>query len=125
MTRAILLALVLTCAVAAACRTTESTEPLQLDRNVLTVDNRSSREWTGVEIWLNTHYRVTTASIPPEGRFQVALDSFVNAYGQRFNFNGMQVKDLRLTAKLPDGQPLEVKKEFRASGLAGALGGLK
>jgi len=123
--RATLLALVLTCAAAAACRSTESTEPLQLDRNVLTVDNRSPREWTGVEIWLNTHYRVTTPSIPPKGRFQVSLDSFVNGYGQRFNFNRMQVTDLRLTAKLPDGHPLEVKKEFRASGLAGALGGFK
>ena len=34
----------------------------------------------------------------------------------------MQVSDLRLTAKLPDGQPFELKKEFEVGGLAGVLG---
>jgi hypothetical protein len=116
-------ALVLACAAAVGCSGSGAREPLQLDRNILTVDNRSSSEWTGVEIWLNTHYRATTPSIAPNGRFQVPLDAFVNGYGQRFNFNRMQVNDLRLTAKLPGGEPLEVKKEFAASGLAGALGG--
>jgi hypothetical protein len=33
------------------------------------------------------------------------------------------VRDLRLTATLPDGKPLELKKQFEASGLAGAFGG--
>ena len=35
----------------------------------------------------------------------------------------MQVKDLRLTAKLPDGKPVELKKPFDAGGLDGAFGG--
>ena len=34
----------------------------------------------------------------------------------------MQIKDLRLTAKLPDGKPFELKKRFEVGGLAGALG---
>jgi hypothetical protein len=98
-------------------------EPLQLESNRLIVDNRSPHEWTGVEIWLNTYYRVTTPSIPAGGRFQVGLDSFVAGFGQRFDFHRAQVSDLRLTAKLPDGQPLELKKQFTAGGLAGLLGG--
>ena len=98
-------------------------EPLQLDRNILTVDNRSSRDWTHVEIWLNANFRVTAASIPAGGRFQAPLDGFVAGFGQRFDFKRMQVRDLRLTATLPDGQRIELVKTFAAPGLAGALGG--
>jgi hypothetical protein len=98
-------------------------DPMTLEGNLLTVDNRSSTEWNAVEIWLNTHYRVTTKSIPAGGRFQVPLDAFVAGFGQRFNFRRMQIVDLRLSAKLPDGQPIELKKQFEASGLAGMLGG--
>ena len=105
-----------------SCRNVPS-EPLKLDGNRLTVDNRSGRDWSNVEIWLNTYYRVTVPSIPANGRFQTPLDNFVAGYGQRFQFRRMQIHDLRLTAKLPDGSPLEIKKDFAASGLAGALGG--
>ena len=98
-------------------------EALTLDGNLLTVDNRSSEDWNAVEIWLNVYYRVTTKSIPAGGRFQVPLDAFVAGFGQRFDFRRAQVTDLRLVAKLPDGSPLELKKQFEASGLAGMLGG--
>lgn len=97
-------------------------DPLRLDGNMLTVDNRTSRDWTQVEIWLNTYYRLTTAGIPAGGRFQAPLDVFVAGFGQRFDFHRMQVRDLRLTAKLPGGEPLEMKKQFEVGGLAGALG---
>jgi hypothetical protein len=121
-------ALVASLAMSAACATACSPpprEPLRLEGNLLTVDNRSSTEWTNVEIWLNTYYRVTAASIPAGGRFQAPLDVFVAGFGQRFNFHRMQVQDLRLTAKLPDGRRLELKKQFEVGGLAGALAGMK
>ena len=102
--------------VMAACREIP-VEPLKLDGNLLTVDNRSAEEWRSVEIWLNTYYRVRTESIPPKGRFQTALDNFVAGQGQRFQFKKMQIKDLRLTAILPDGKPIEIKKEFVTGGL--------
>jgi len=98
-------------------------DPLQLDRNILTVDNQSSSDWRDVEIWLNHYFRVTVKSIPANSRFQAPLDTFVAGFGQRFNFHSMQVKDLRLTAKLPDGKTLEIKKQFEAGGLAGVLRG--
>jgi hypothetical protein len=100
-------------------------DPLTLDRNMLTVSNRSSQDWSNVEVWLNTYYRVTTSSVPAGSRFQAPLDTFVAGFGQRFDFHRMQIKDLRLTAKLPDGTPLELKKRFEVGGLAGALGGTR
>jgi len=98
-------------------------EPLKLDGNLLTVDNQSAQDWNGVEIWLNRNHSVRIPSIAAGSRLQVPLDAFVAGFGQRFDFHRMQIHDLRLTAKLPDGSPLEIKKEFAASGLAGALGG--
>jgi hypothetical protein len=121
--RALLGTLAIAVLAAAGCSSAPQNPPLQLDRNLLTVDNRSSKEWTSVELWLTTYYRVTVPSIPAGGRFQVPLDSFVAGFGQRFNFRRMQVNDLRLIAKLPDGKPIEIKKEFTASGLAGVLRG--
>jgi len=79
-------------------------DPLTLEGNLLTVDNRSSSEWTNVEIWLNTYYRVTTTSIPAGGRFQVPLDAFVAGFGQRFNFRRAQIVGVVhvLSGSVPD-----------------------
>jgi hypothetical protein len=108
--------------VSAGCRKLPE-DPLKLERNMLTVTNQSGHDWSGVEVWLNTYYRITTSSIPAGGRFQAPLDTFVAGYGQRFDFRRAQIKDLRLTAKGPDGKPFELKKRFEGpGGLAGALG---
>jgi hypothetical protein len=98
-------------------------DPMQLDGNQLTVDNRTSQDWTSVEIWLNRTFRLTTSSIRAGSRFQAPLDGFVSGYFQRFDLRSMPVRDLTLTGKLPDGTPLELKKQFQEGGLAGALGG--
>lgn len=110
-------------AIAASCQKIP-TEPLKLDGNLLTVDNRTSEEWSNVEIWLNTYYRVTARSIPAGGRFQAPLDMFVAGLGQRFDMRRAQIHTLRLTAKLPDGTPLELNKQFEGDGLTGALSGI-
>lgn len=108
---------------ATACTPRKAVDPFALDRSELTVTNPSGKDWTDVQIWLNSYYRVTAHSIPAGTQFKTTLDVFVDGYGRRFDFRRAQVKDLRLDAKLPDGQPIELKKQFEASGLAGALGG--
>jgi hypothetical protein len=118
-----LIPLLVLCAAAASCRSRIEPEPLQLDGNRLTIDNRTSQTWNDVVVHLNTYYQVTTPSIAAGSRFQVGLDSFTAGFGQRFDFKRMQVHDLRLTATQADGRPVELKKDFAASGLAGALKG--
>jgi len=98
-------------------------EPLKLEGNRITVTNVSDDEWTHVEIWINQQFRMITPSIPPGKRFQASLDTFVTGFGHRFNFKSMQVKDVRLMAKLPDGKPVELKMPLYEGGLAGAFGG--
>lgn len=90
---------------------------------MLTVDNRTPRGWTNVEVWLNTYYRGRMPPIPGGGRLQVPLDSFTTGFGQRFDFHRMQVKTLELHGTLPDGKPFELKKPFEVGGLTGALAG--
>jgi hypothetical protein len=107
----------------AACREAPPIEPLQLDGNMLTVNNLSSRDWSDVTIRLNRNHTVTPGPIPAGGRLQVPLDAFVAGFGQRFDYRRTQITDLRLTAKLPDGTPLELTKAFTVGGLEGALGG--
>jgi hypothetical protein len=108
---------------AAACHERPPIEPLQLDGNLLTVNNQSAQDWTEVEIKLNLNHTVRVRSIAAGARLQVPLDAFVAGFGQRFNWKRTPITDLRLTAKLPDGAPLALKKEFTQGGLAGALGG--
>src|ERR1700704_3249549 len=107
-------------AVAGCSRTVA--EPLQLDRGMLTVDNHSASEWTNVEIWVNQYFRATAPSIAARGRFQVPLNAFVSGYGRRFDFAHMQIRDVRLSAKTPTGEPVDIKMKFEKGGLAGALG---
>jgi hypothetical protein len=108
---------------AAACRDRPPIEPLQLEGNLLTVNNRSATDWTDVEIKLNLNHTVRVPLIAAGARMQVPLDAFVAGFGQRFNWKRTPITDLRLTAKLPDGTPLALKKEFTQGGLAGAFGG--
>jgi hypothetical protein len=106
-----------------ACRSIPP-DPIVLDGATLIVNNRSAQEWTGVEIWLNTYYRAMVPSIAAGGRLTAPLNTFINGFGYRFDFRRAQIKDLRVTATLPDGKPLEIKKAFEAGGLDGALGGV-
>jgi hypothetical protein len=98
-------------------------EPVQLERGMISVTNQTPDDWTSVEIWLNRNFRVAVPSIGAGSRFQVPVSSFVTGYGQRFDFNRMQIKDVRLTAKTPGGQPIERTMPFRQGGLEGAFGG--
>jgi hypothetical protein len=110
--RALLPALALLGMVAGGCVDIPP-DPLQLDRGILTVDNRSSADWKDVEIWINQYYRVTVPKIAAGSRFQVPLDAFVSGYAQRFDVHHAVVKDLRLTAKQPDGKPISIKRDTR------------
>jgi hypothetical protein len=119
--RALAFAVVVAIASSACYKAPE--EPIKLEGNMVTVSNVSTQEWTHVEIWINQQFRMVTPSIPPGKKFQATLDTFVTGFGHRFNFKQMQVKDVRLMAKLPDGKPMELKMPFYAGGLEGAFGG--
>jgi hypothetical protein len=107
-----------------ACGTSPHVDPLHLDGNRLTISNETSEDWSDVDVRLNLSYRFLVRSIPARTRYQLPLDGFVAGFGQRFDFKRAQIRDLRLTARRPNGQLVEVVKAFERGGLAGALEGL-
>jgi hypothetical protein len=111
-------------ALCVACSTPAPPEPLALDGNRLIVSNQTDEEWTDVEVWLNTYYRVTLPYLAAGSHFQTGLDSFVAGYGQRFDLQKAPVTSLRLTARRPDGATIELTKQPVKGGLAGALEGV-
>jgi hypothetical protein len=96
--------------------------PLQLDAGRLTVTNTTKDDWTHVEIWVNRQYRLTVESIPAGQQLQAPLSIFIEAYGQRFDFKRQQIRDLRLSAKLTSGEPVDVRMDLKGNGLAGLAG---
>ena len=109
-------------ALATGCSSPVS-RPIQVQRNLLTVDNQTSRDWLDVEIWINRQYRITVARIAARSRFTATLDVFVAGFGQRFDVRRQRIDDLRLKGREADGTPVEVRFEPPKSGLAGALDG--
>ena len=124
MKRLLLAAAVVLLAGTWAC-TEQSRPALNLDGSRLTIFNDTDEEWQNVEVILNHHFRIQPKNIEPDGIVQAPLDIFVAGYGQRFNFKTMQITDLRLKAKLPNGKPIEVRYEFTKGGLDDALAGFK
>jgi hypothetical protein len=112
-----LAAVVLLSGLAGAC-TRIPPEPLSLDAGLLIVNNGTSQDWRGVEIWINRYFRAMAPEIAHGTRFQVPLDVFVDGYGRRFDRQRLMITDVRLTAKNPDGTPVAETLAFKKGGLA-------
>jgi hypothetical protein len=119
--RRLLAAVAVLATVAAAGCSQRALEPLQLEQGTITVTNQTTDRWTGVEIWINQVFRATVPSIAAGARLQLPVNSLVAGFGQRFDSARMQIKDVRLIAKTPDGQPVEHIMAFRQGGLEGAF----
>ena len=113
--------LIVLTAAASAC-STKIIEPLRLDGNRLIVNNRTTSNWNHVEILVNHYYRIVVPTILAGQRLDAPLDQFTEAYGRRFNFARQQINDVRLSATLPNGEPVDLRIDFHASGLAGLAG---
>jgi len=119
-----LLALIALAALFATGCSEPPADPLQLDGNLLTAVNQSEKDWTDVEIWINRQFRVTAPKIAASQAFRAPLDHFVTGYGQKFNFGRMQIKDVRLMAKAPDGRPVEIHMQMQGNALSDVLKGV-
>ncbi|MCX6539506.1 MAG: hypothetical protein NT151_11335 [Acidobacteria bacterium] len=86
----------------------EQPRPIIVANNVVTVQNLSSEEWRGVEVWLNYHYRVTKPSMPPGERLGIPLDVFVAGFGQRFDVRRQVVQTIQVKAKTTSGAPVDL-----------------
>jgi hypothetical protein len=94
-------------ALAAIVSCSEPRDPIVVQRTSVILENQSSSEWTGIEIWVNDHYRVTFSTLAPGGRLNVPLTSFVAGFGQRFPV-GTNVFGIEVTAKSGGSEPVRL-----------------
>jgi hypothetical protein len=71
---------------------------------------------------INRYYHAGTQRLEATGRLEMPLDNFVSGYGHRFDFARRQITDLRMTAKRPNGEPIEIVMPFKKGGLEDAFG---
>ena len=90
-----------------ACACSRAPEPLTIEGRTITVFNDSGTRWTGIEIWVNDHYRVTRDAMLPDERFVVPLESFVAGFGQRFP-RDQRVSGIEVTATNSSGDPVRL-----------------
>ena len=102
-----------------ACASKPPIDPLRLDGSRLVVNNRTPDSWNDVEIKINRQYRVVVPQILAGQRFDAPLEAFLDFYGNHFRYAHQQVKDVRLTGKLPNGQPVDLTMDPIRSGLDG------
>jgi hypothetical protein len=93
---------------AVACSSDEEPRPIAVEGRVLWVHNLTPAAWVDVEIWLNTHYRVTRARMPAGERFGIPLDTFVAGYGQRFSPARQVVQRIEVRALTTGGEPVKL-----------------
>jgi hypothetical protein len=108
-----------------ACTSTPPVDPLRLEGDRITVNNRTPDVWNDVEIKINRQYRVVVPQILAGQRFDASLEAFLDVYGTHFRYGKQQIKDVHLTAKLPNGQPVDLAMDFHRSGLDGLADAMK
>lgn len=72
------------------------------------MENFSDDAWTGVEVWVNDHYRVTSPALARRGRLVAPLDTFVAGFGQRFDPRRQRVRGIEVTARTASGAPVRL-----------------
>lgn len=117
------IACLLLSAAAAVAGCSKPRDPLMIQNGRLIVENQTDEDWTNVRISINRYFHGGVPSLAKRGRLDVRLGDLVSGYGQKFDFNRIQIKDLRLTATRPNGEPFELRKELRGATLEAVFGG--
>jgi hypothetical protein len=113
---------VVTSALMLGC-STPPRDPLQIDGGRLKIANQTDEDWTNVKVVVNRYFHGAAPRLAARGRMDVQLSSLVSGYGQRFDVRRIPIKDLRVNASRPNGEPIEIVKDFRSGGLEDVFGG--
>lgn len=82
----------------------ETSPAIEVQDRTVQVRNQSGEAWSNVEVWLNDHYRVTAATLEAGGRLEIPLDTFVAAYGRRFDRRRQAPFGIEVTARTASGE---------------------
>lgn len=90
-----------------AC-TKETPEPIRVRETDVIIENRTQASWSGVEVWVNDHFRGLAPSVAAGQQLIVPLDGLVAAFGQRFDRHRQAVFGVLVTAKSSDGRDVRM-----------------
>lgn len=74
---------------------------VQADR--ITVSNLTGTKWTGIDVWLNDHYRGQASALDAGQRLDMPVRRFVAGWGQTFDPKRQAPYGVEVTATGADG----------------------
>ncbi len=84
-------------------------DPIAIRDNIVTIENQTAREWRGVVVTVNDHFRGGAASLAPGGTLTAPLSQFQTGYGQRFAIGRQMVFKIAVTATDARGEPVTLE----------------
>ncbi len=87
---------------AGACTREEPPQLRVRDTDIL-LQNRTKARWSGIEVWVNDHFRGVAPELQPYQQLVIPLDGLQAAFGQRFDRSRQAVFGVLVTAKSDDG----------------------
>lgn len=91
----------------AACSDDEP-QPIQVAPDRISVVNMTGDRWTGVEVWLNDHYRAQAPELLPGQRLDIPIDVFIAGFGQRFDRRKQAPFGVEVDAQGTGGAPVRL-----------------
>jgi hypothetical protein len=82
--------------------------PLVVDPNRVTVNNTTDEGWRNVEIWVNSYYRATSASLDAHARLDAPLNRFISGHSRPFDASREAVRGVEVTATSASGAPVKL-----------------
>jgi len=94
----------------AAC--SRSPGPINVEDNVLSVQNQTSRDWHNVVVTVNDHFRGGTAALAAGSRMAAPLSQFQTAFGQHYDVSHPVFK-VEVTATDASGEAVKLELDKR------------
>ncbi len=82
--------------------------PIQVRETDVIVQNQTQADWTGIQVWVNDHFRGLAPSLVSGQQLVVPLDGLIGPFGQRYDRHRYPVSGVLVTAKSSDGHDVRV-----------------
>ncbi len=86
----------------------ETPQPIVVRDIEVIVQNQTTADWTGVEVWVNDHFRGVAPALNATQQLVVPLSGLVGPYGQRFDVRRQPVFGVLVKARSADGHDVRL-----------------
>ncbi len=90
-----------------ACSEVEK-QPIIVQADRITIMNMTGTAWSGVEVWLNDHYRGQVAGLAVGQRLDIPIRRIVAGRGQNFDPAKQAPYGVEVTATGATGEPVRI-----------------